>query len=379
MFQTLTVYLSLLFVMMFCGIYAHRRIALHPDHSFSFWHFEILFPIICFSGIFGMRWGVGRDYFSYLDIYNDSLGGFDNPHELLFAWITNSFASLHVHYVMYFAFISFIQISLLYYAFRNCSIIYPFLAFVLIISCRFMGFMNVIRQELAVCIFIYSLQFVLKKNVWKYYLSILIAFLFHKSAILLILIYPIYQIRPNYFRNIPFQMLLLFFMLFLMRSGSIIGGLGNMEGVILLFGYDHYYYQFGLGGEDLIDNAEKGVGFFITLAVNILIIINSNKIKLYFAKTFPLIGILYDLYFIGVLTKYLTSGSIVLARPFLYFTGVSFLFQAFGFCYFYYTGGNQVRNRLFFMVLALLLVFTFVGTAYRMQDNTMLFTFFWQQ
>ncbi|MCW3805815.1 EpsG family protein [Plebeiibacterium marinum] len=54
---------------------------------------------------------------------------------------------------------------------------------------------NIIRQSFAITLFIYSIRFIEQKKFWRYFLSVMIIFLFHTSALLLIPFYWIGRIR----------------------------------------------------------------------------------------------------------------------------------------------------------------------------------------
>ncbi len=56
---------------------------------------------------------------------------------------------------------------------------------------------NIVRQSFAITLFIYSIRYIERKKFWKYLVSVLIIFLFHTSAILLIPFYWIGKIRLN--------------------------------------------------------------------------------------------------------------------------------------------------------------------------------------
>ena len=70
--------------------------------------------------------------------------------------------------------------------YENASIYY-FLYLILF----FNKTLNLCRQSIAIAIFLYSLKFVNEKKWWKYLFSCIMASLFHQSAIILILIYPL--------------------------------------------------------------------------------------------------------------------------------------------------------------------------------------------
>lgn len=68
-----------------------------------------------------------------------------------------------------------------------------------------------VRQTFAAAIFLYSIRYILVKDWKKYYLCILIAFSFHRSAVLLSLMYPLMNLKFNYKRNIAIYIGLIVF------------------------------------------------------------------------------------------------------------------------------------------------------------------------
>ena len=57
-----------------------------------------------------------------------------------------------------------------------------------------LGF-SMMRQGIAVAICIYSLVYYMRNEIWRFLLMVVIAFLFHNSAVLMLLLIPLYYIR----------------------------------------------------------------------------------------------------------------------------------------------------------------------------------------
>src|SRR5690606_27269859 len=94
------------------------------------------------------------------------------------------------------------------------------------------------------------------------------------------------------------------------------------------------------------------------IALNIIIILNSKKIKNYYnSKWFT---ILYFFFFIGLLTSYIfPTGAVALTRPFRYF----YIFQTIMYAYFVYflykTKSHGYRSILFYgLIIAFIGIFT---------------------
>ena len=59
----------------------------------------------------------------------------------------------------------------------------------------YVTFFSMMRQGIAVAICIYSLVYFVNKNIWKFLLTVVIAYFFHNSAILMLLLIPIYYMK----------------------------------------------------------------------------------------------------------------------------------------------------------------------------------------
>src|SRR5690554_4002067 len=151
MLQSIIVYSLLMFTMILFAVYAARRNGYISTSGLvvkrSFWRFEIIFPLILFAIIFGMRYDVGVDHLSYLEKYLERFHAGKN--DLLFNLLSELGWRLNLHYVVYFSIIAFIQVFFFFYAFKNERYLYPFLVFFLFTNGEWLNWMNVIRQALA--------------------------------------------------------------------------------------------------------------------------------------------------------------------------------------------------------------------------------------
>lgn len=235
-------------VMLLCSVVASKNSS-HVSLSGqliqkSFWRFETLFPLLLFAVIFGMRYNVGVDYLGYLEGYlwkqHVSKG------ELLFDLLSEIGWKLNLHYTVYFGILALIQVFFFFYAFKDERYLYPFLVFFLFTNGDWQFWMNGIRQALAMCIWIFSIKYIEEKKFWKYFLWCIIAMLFHRSAAILIIFYPILRNGKDYFKSIPLQLLMLagaFIIQYLFSSlfiylESLINSYANIIGGGVYSGYD---------------------------------------------------------------------------------------------------------------------------------------------
>lgn len=273
---------------------------------------------LIFAVIFGMRWDVGVDSLAYLYAYkyNDT-ERFEV--EYAFKFINDKMYQLHFHYAIYLGLIAFIQLFLLLYSFKKKIFLWPFHIIALFGGHFFLDWMNVMRQETASCIGFYGIKYVVERKPWKYLLCIVLAFGFHKSALILLPLYPIFvsgkDLTPNKWIQLPILMiptvLTIFHFDILSRLFPIINTFQELEA---FSNYDIY-------NENVLQSySEKtkiGFLFYIFIIVNIIIVIYSPKLKSFFSsRSFKII---YNLYFWGCTLELIVATNLVLARPFRYF------------------------------------------------------------
>lgn len=359
MIQTTLVYLVLTIIMSRLTIIKYR-----PIFGLSIFSW---FGIVLFAIVFGCRYDVGRDYLSYLDNYEYAslYGQTFNSFELGFNAITIFFAKNSFHFSLYFGFIAFLQFALLNLTFKSDNRLRACIIICFMLSCSFLSWMNGLRQVLALSIFIYSINFIIRKELIKYFLSIFIASLFHNSALIL---FPIYFVIINPIKVIPSVK----FQILLFLTAVIVSGKFNniifewVPSIISNLGYSHYK-EYNSG------DLELGIGYYITLLLNFFIIVDYSRIKDKMPRSFYYF---YLLYFIGVVWQQVFLGSIPLGRPNYYFYGLNFI------VYGYYLNEYLINtNKLKFtrfIVLVGLLMLIFIGYLVSQDTNTFKYNFYWE-
>lgn len=340
--------------------------------------FYLIFIILSFSLMMGLRYDVGTDYFAYQDgyIYNYDVG----KGEVLFNWIREFLNIFELHYSVYFSFLAFLNISFFLYAFKRDAFILPLLIFFLITNGDWLVWMNIIRQAVAMCIWIYALKFIEKKEFWHYFIWCGIAMGFHTSAIILIPLYPILKNGKDYFKNIKLQLILFAgafliqysFSSFLEQVGPLIQSYqSELSG-------GTYNYSIDRLKEEASSAVEgSGIAYLFRVVLSVIIIIYSKRLKQYYdSKWF---NIIYFLFFIGLLTQNIFPlGSTVLTRPFRYF----FIFKGIMFAYFvYYLLKNKSPySKIFGIALILIFIAIFYLNIITANANSHLwYQFYFQQ
>lgn len=292
---------------------------------------QILLAIMFFSLIIGCRYMVGIDYESYLYEYSyffrngyTTLLGDRARWEVIPDILTRFLAGQGIHFSIFFIIIAFLQISFFYKSLINNVLIYllPFATFFLITT-QLGSMVNVMRQFIAIMIFIYSLKFVRDRCLYKYIICIILAFLFHKSVIVCLPVY--FFINKELFR-------LRFIQIVLIIISFVIGHIilsflwSNFSILFIGLGYDSYSsIEEGSGAKKLEINSGLGTG--LIWAINILIIYYYPKLKEKYAENGFLI--FYNLFFIGLILKPIFDTYMVLNRINNYFYSFRFIIMAF--------------------------------------------------
>lgn len=155
-------------------------------------------PII----ISGLRYNVGTDYEAYVGLYNrysdyTLLEILSTKTEFLF-FVIIKLASLFNNYQATFFIMAFLTVMITYFAILNNKekLSLGFMFFIYLFM-YFTNSFNWIRQALAIAIILYSYKFIFERNWKKFTLAILIASLFHVSALLFWPFYFVYSKEDN--------------------------------------------------------------------------------------------------------------------------------------------------------------------------------------
>lgn len=330
----------------------------------------VVAAISIYALVFGCRYGVGSDFFSYLEIYKSANGGYlaYSDIEAGFFYLMKLLSSCDLHYTYFFGIVAFLQLYLVFKSVKPYYFLYPFLAFTFMFGAEWLKYANGLRQVLAFCLFVFSFKFIVERKIVLHYLCILAACLFHRSVLLLIPVYPLLYLRKEWFSNVKIQLLLLAGSLILMNVSIVHGFLDYIEAGIDILQYSDYLQN--QYDELIAREVNLGAGFYIILFINIINIYFSRQVKEKYKNTiFPLI---YNLYFIGICWNYLFIDSQLLGRINYYFYGFAYIAAAFTMAYLFY------ERKKSFLVVVGLYILLFAGIMYRMDINTARFVFNWQ-
>jgi hypothetical protein len=363
MLQSIIVYGITLIMLLTLGLIAAKRERVNNTirRKNSFFTPEIFFSLLIFAVISGIRWNVGVDHLSYLSSYETIKAGGEfraSGVEQAFDLITRLFAVFDVHFTLYFAFWAFLQLFFIYYAFKDEKYLLPFICVVLILGPHYLNWMNGIRQTLAACMFVYSVQFIKDTKFFKYLITILLATLIHKTAILLLALYFIPQ--KDYFRNRLFTFGLLILSVFIGSTPLWLNFIDNFVAVFNFLGYDEYIQQL-----DIFVENERNLAFgprrIILFIITSLIILYSKKLKKHFENTnflmffnFSIFGEIYFNFFAGA--------NHIFRRPATYFTIFTIITTAYLLYYLKLKSKGAVSLK--FIIILVLLIFYLLISCY---------------
>lgn len=377
--ETFAVYSFLTIFMVVCGFMIARESPScvrygRRDVSEPFFTIPSALLFLSFAFVFGCRWDVGVDHLDYLYTY---LNGGSGRHEKLFGLVETFLSENGFHFAFYFGFWALWDIVLLFYCVKDHKYIFPFLAVMLMLTSTYLSMMNTMRQHAAMVVFLVSLHYIDKKKFIKYLVCCLVAVLLHKSAVILLVLYPILSRKNDWFKSRLLQLLLYavcFYLQFYFDS--------VVEWIEKPFTWfseelDYERYNMDMLFSDRWSRDKFGQNTGLGPIINIIrilpVILCSRKLKLYF--DFPLFKIIYTLWFTGVLLALLFGSSIILNRIVMYFTIIKAIMYSF-FLYYCFKSKSNL-NRILGVVLILLFMALFTNYVMNPMSKAQ-FSFFWQ-
>lgn len=150
---------------------------------------KLLFCFLTFLLILhdGLRWEVGTDWFAYYDFYKSCISS-ESDFEIGYVWLNKLVYTLTGgdYTIFLFLLACFVYLSF-QHLFKNYSV-YPILSLLILYS-SILPYLGMNRQIIAICICLFSVKFILERKFLPWLILILLATLFHLSAIMFIVTY----------------------------------------------------------------------------------------------------------------------------------------------------------------------------------------------
>lgn len=264
----------------------------------SLYHYAALL-IIAF--IVGFRYDVGTDWEGYKLIYKYiSYGlqpysvGYNMPTfavEWGYFLINKAIANIGGNSEIMFSIVALIS---WYFVFKSSPlIILPLVLYFLFVDEIFFWSMNGTRQFVALGIFLYSIQFIINRNLLKYILVLGLAALFHLTALILI---PLYFVPFQKLYNQKYWFVAFIISLFLADFQFFVLGIENV--FITIANYIpilSIYLGFFERGQYVAQELNVGLGYYFKLLIFFFILFFSKDV----VKKYPQTKIYFVLFFIG--------------------------------------------------------------------------------
>ena len=197
--------------------------------------------ILFFTFISAIRWNVGVDSPMYFKgfLYGDVGLNAQEGSERIWSWWVNLIHRSSLSPTIGMGGAALLQIFFLTDALKKYRRLLIVLPFILFGSRYFLDYSNAVRQMIAASIFVWSIQFILSRNIIKYALSIFLASLIHQSALGLIVFFFV----PAKLDLAKFRWPLLITLLFCFVIGmtpSFKGAGTVIQSILSYLGYDIY-------------------------------------------------------------------------------------------------------------------------------------------
>ncbi|SLK04681.1 EpsG family protein [Salegentibacter salarius] len=267
--------------------------------SYNKLNLQDYFILILLVTIVGLRYNVGVDWPAYKEYFEDfdlykNLSFQDQTMEVGY-YLINYFANyIGGGYILVFSIAA--CVSWFFVLKSVPAKLLPLIIFFIFSDGYFFWSMNGVRQFIAVAIFAYSIKFILSKKFLNYFLFIILAALFHQSAILLI---PLFFIP--YERVFKQKWWMIVFGISFVFSGTplILSALPKIFKVIsefvpFLAGYNSYFDSQYYEARELTGT---GLGYYFRILISFVLLIFSKPL----IQKYPETRVYFVLFFLGVI------------------------------------------------------------------------------
>lgn len=288
----------------------------------------------------GLRYDVGTDYNSYVDIYETikyysfDESGIELGYYYLNKWIDTLLGQFWGVTIIQ----AVVVLGLFYYSFSKYYF-YPFalLLFLLNIDCGFVMTVNTMRQGVAVAIFFVSIRYIIERKLLIYSIFILVASLFHLSALFTWPFYFIDRLKLN--RN---MVIIIYLTILALAAVDVWSGLNlYLLSMTSYAGYLTSQYMVEVGTTSGIV-----IGFWRIL--NLLVLLNYDRIR----KRYPDYQLYLTMFFLFVISREILMSNLLLYRMKFYFQWTEFIIYPLFFSLFHV----NLRRLLEWLLIAMMIL-----------------------
>lgn len=315
--------------------------------------FAIWIGIIVYSFIIGCRYDVGIDYLNYKRFFDYS----NLRSNIETIWLTQGIKYIGGNYLWFFIIMAFLQISFFLFSFKDKRFLLTWATFFFFVTLEFFLSMNVMRQVLAWCIFLYSIKFIIRRQLNWYLIWIAFACLFHFSAIVLLIFYflPLNKIPNRKLLFCIYFSLFIFGITFQTQLALYLGVIAN------ILNYNDYGDNILRVMETINFAKENSLGlariFWVILDCTAILLVQKLQKKFELTTGF---NNYFILFFLGVSINYIFEGTI-LDRVTMYFLPFRIVVYAYLFYYLYSLKRFWSNIYVFSAVIALIFFYIYSG------------------
>ena len=346
---------------------------------------RILYMILIYGVVCGVRFNVGVDYMAYFESYISYLkygvSEAEISQELGWIWYTKLLASQGLHYSIYFASIAIVQIFFVVFAFKKYPMLLPYVVLMFFLSEWFILSQNVLRQIIVTLIFLFVAVRYPQLPLYKSVILSLLAALIHTTGVLIFVFLPLVRYDWNRINIHPFILIGIYICLALigLKVNVLDSLVSNPLFTMILAGSDYQYYMtsnnLGQGTDTVV-----GFGFLLNIIVRCLVISQNRLIT----KSFPNYRFRswFYCYYIGLCITVLFPTSILFTRLFWFLTILIIPVYAVFFKYCFDKTGMSLRLLRFqlgTLALACLIMLSTTSLFLKPEGGNMTYKFYWDQ
>lgn len=201
------------FIVLFFSVYSFSVLYVHGNKSLVNYMYAAVFCVFLWTIVQGGQYNVGTDYFTYLYYFNNphSLSYFGDKGEWGFYYLINLCNNIGVIGQGVFVVIALLE-SVIFFIIcakfdkKNPEI---FILLYIVLSSLFHNQMNAVRQSIAVYFVTLSILYLVDKRWKEFVLLIVIAFTFHNSVLLFVLLLPLFFVIWKHYNSYLYILLLI--------------------------------------------------------------------------------------------------------------------------------------------------------------------------
>lgn len=305
---------------------------------------QLWLPLILIAIILGFRDGVGVDFYSYRYLYitQDQPDAFSEVPEFGFKAIYQLLNLIGLPFPIA---LSVINIIAFYSVYRGIHD-YPgkiWIILFLFLTGQLFFFLNITRQGLALFVLVFALNEYCKHNIWKFVILVGIAYSFHFSSILFLIV----PLLPKFKAILNFRFIIILSILIFSIFGSVIFGY-IVNGIVEIMNHTHYA-RYGTLLFSWEMETGSGIGALLQPLSAILVFVNLRGFRKYYKYRYDLLLLIY---LTGTLMSLTFGNSLLLSR--IVFLFISFQFIVFGLFINYLLSNNKILYHIeayFFLFL----------------------------